>query len=160
MKAPRLSVTSTVDPAATARQGMGPTPPPGGEAGCWGQSGRGPNGMTWSVHSRRIDPMTRSANAFCQGDRGAVRTWFPASTRIHRRPREILRILVDIIDTAQAASEARPYEPLTGNRLEHKPNRMGDVAPKGAGRVTVLEGNQHFVVGLGVEERPGAWPCR
>ena len=36
---------------------------------------RRPNGMMWSVHSRRSDPMTRSANAFCHGDRGADRIW-------------------------------------------------------------------------------------
>src|ERR1022692_4510678 len=29
--------------------------------------------MTWSRHSRRTDPTSRSANGFCQGDRGAVR---------------------------------------------------------------------------------------
>src|SRR2546427_5134867 len=34
--------------------------------------------MTRSRHSRRIDPMTRSAKGFCQGARGAMRTpWIP-----------------------------------------------------------------------------------
>jgi len=29
--------------------------------------------MTWSSSSRRMVPISRSANAFCQGERGAVR---------------------------------------------------------------------------------------
>src|ERR1700758_5532535 len=28
--------------------------------------------MTWSTHSRRIDPISRSAKPFCQGEAGAV----------------------------------------------------------------------------------------
>jgi len=28
--------------------------------------------MTWSTHSRRIDPINRSTKAFCQGDAGAI----------------------------------------------------------------------------------------
>ena len=28
--------------------------------------------MMWSTHSRRIDPTSRSANPFCQGEAGAV----------------------------------------------------------------------------------------
>ena len=28
----------------------------------------------WSRHSRRIEPITRSTYAFCQGERGAVMT--------------------------------------------------------------------------------------
>ena len=32
------------------------------------------NSITWSRHSRRMEPTSRSANGFCQGDRGAVST--------------------------------------------------------------------------------------
>jgi hypothetical protein len=28
--------------------------------------------MMWSTHSRRIDPISRSAKPFCQGEAGAV----------------------------------------------------------------------------------------
>jgi hypothetical protein len=28
--------------------------------------------MKWSTHSRRIDPISRSAKPFCQGEAGAV----------------------------------------------------------------------------------------
>jgi len=31
-----------------------------------------PNTMMWSTHSRRIDPISRSAKPFCQGEAGAV----------------------------------------------------------------------------------------
>src|SRR5258708_28093080 len=31
-----------------------------------------PKTMTWSTHSRRIDPISRSATPFCQGEAGAV----------------------------------------------------------------------------------------
>src|ERR1700738_2136784 len=31
-----------------------------------------PKTMTWSTHSRRIDPISRSAKPFCQGEAGAV----------------------------------------------------------------------------------------
>ena len=32
------------------------------------------NRMTWSRHSRRIEPIRRSTDGFCQGDRGAITT--------------------------------------------------------------------------------------
>jgi hypothetical protein len=28
--------------------------------------------MKWSTHSRRIDPISRSAKPFCQGEAGAI----------------------------------------------------------------------------------------
>ena len=31
-----------------------------------------PNATTWSVHSRLIDPINRSAKPFCHGDPGAM----------------------------------------------------------------------------------------
>jgi hypothetical protein len=31
--------------------------------------------MTWSRHSRRMEPITRSTYPFCHGERGAVRSW-------------------------------------------------------------------------------------
>src|ERR1019366_8112703 len=31
-----------------------------------------PNTIMWSRHSRRIEPMSLSTQAFCQGDRGAI----------------------------------------------------------------------------------------
>ena len=31
-----------------------------------------PTTMMWSRHSRRMDPISRSAKPFCQGDRGAI----------------------------------------------------------------------------------------
>src|SRR5258706_7142015 len=31
-----------------------------------------PKTMMWSTHSRRIDPISRSAKPFCQGEAGAV----------------------------------------------------------------------------------------
>jgi hypothetical protein len=31
--------------------------------------------MKWSRHSRRMDPITSSANGFCQGAWGAIRAW-------------------------------------------------------------------------------------
>ena len=31
-----------------------------------------PTTTTWSRHSHRIEPITRSAYAFCQGERGAI----------------------------------------------------------------------------------------
>jgi hypothetical protein len=34
----------------------------------------GTGSITWSRHSRRMEPTSRSANGFCQGDRGAVST--------------------------------------------------------------------------------------
>jgi len=42
--------------------------------------------ITWSRHSRRIEPITRSTYGFCQGDRGAVTTsvMLIASTRQRR----------------------------------------------------------------------------
>ncbi len=31
-----------------------------------------PKTTTWSTHSRRIDPISRSAKPFCQGEAGAI----------------------------------------------------------------------------------------
>ena len=40
----------------------------------WRRSARSFQMITWSRHSRRMEPITRSTNGLCQGDRGAVRT--------------------------------------------------------------------------------------
>ena len=40
--------------------------------------------MTWSRHSRRIDPITRSATGFCQGALGAVITCRISMVLTHR----------------------------------------------------------------------------
>src|SRR5712664_3158675 len=38
-----------------------------------------PKTMMWSTHSRRIDPISRSATPFCQGEAGAVGFTEPGS---------------------------------------------------------------------------------
>jgi hypothetical protein len=41
--------------------------------------------MTWSRHSRRREPITRSTNGFCQGERGAVgRSSMPIASAVRR----------------------------------------------------------------------------
>jgi hypothetical protein len=44
--------------------------------------------MTWSRHSRRIEPMTRSTRPFCQGERGAVGTASMFRRRRSSQPRQ------------------------------------------------------------------------
>jgi hypothetical protein len=39
-----------------------------------------PKTMMWSTHSRRIDPISRSAKPFCQGEAGAVMDLFVVPT--------------------------------------------------------------------------------
>ena len=38
--------------------------------------------MMWSTHSRRIDPISRSAKPFCQGEAGAVEWRLVRQTRV------------------------------------------------------------------------------
>src|SRR5215469_2725348 len=39
--------------------------------------------FTWSRHSRRIEPTSRSTKGFCQGDRGAVSTFLHSHSSGH-----------------------------------------------------------------------------
>src|SRR5262249_14349467 len=80
----------------------------------------------WSRHSRPIEPITRSAYAFCQGDRRAVMTLVMPSPRSSRTPSHMTRQTSgadgplephDVDPSLLARHQSRRAEPKTLARL-------------------------------------------
>ena len=79
---------------------------------------RSPRAMTWSVQSRRIDPMTRSAKGFCHGDFLALMTCVDAEDAhgpLERTSVDGVAIAVDVLGDEAVAGER--FEDLPGGPL-------------------------------------------
>src|SRR3979490_1359991 len=60
-----------------------------------------PRTMMWSRHSRRIDPISRSAKPFCQGEAGAVLSRMPMA-----RNRRVTTLPIDPIPIADEVTRS------------------------------------------------------
>src|SRR5664279_4528883 len=107
--------------------------------------------MMWSKHSRRIDPISRSAKLFCQGEAGAI-----GLSRIPMaRSRRVTTVAVDSISIsdhiARSAIPRKSLGDLTCNPLRRRvgcdadPDEISAIKPDNDEAIQQLKANgRHY----------------
>jgi hypothetical protein len=87
--------------------------------------------MMWSKHSRRIDPISRSAKPFCQGEAGAVglsRMPMARNRRVTTVPGELLKLGFEVAQSSVAKYMVKRRGPPSQGWRTFLRNHAPDVA--------------------------------